>query len=498
MREIQAQSSAQPTLDATATLPWQDFVASIFRHRRLVLTVFVIGTLAVTAWAWTLPPTYKASAILMIRDNRTRLAVSPDAHTGSVMDTGSMDEVNSLVALLTSEVLVQEILAKDDPKAATANDEPELGLVDWVLNLPNELYRKMHNIPQPTALERRASTIADGIVVQPVQKSNVLDVSYYSGSPKFSAYFANRVVEEGISKYTRLSDTTRAQQFYRNQRELLATAVDDATVALNKFRERIGPEMVTLNRDQVRDRISSFEQNSAATRTEIAELNARMNASPESIWSDANTNDPSSGIFVNPSVPAIKARLMELQIHRGELISRYAPKSVMISDVDRQISEARRLLAQEQANTVEIYRKDTQARIDAAQARLEALQTQLSEYREKAAKLDTIAPEWERLQNELDTRRQAYQTYLQKEEEARFTNALDESQILNVTVAEPATPPHAPDSSPVFKLVLVGAGFSLFLGIGLAFMRDWMDPSVKTTQQAERLTGIPVLGEIPL
>jgi uncharacterized protein involved in exopolysaccharide biosynthesis len=132
---------------------------------------------------------------------------------------------------------------------------------------------------------------------------------------------------------------------------------------------------------------------------------------------------------------------MELQIHRGELISRYAPKSVMISDVDRQISEARRLLAQEQANTVEIYRKDTQARIDATQARMDALLAQLSEYREKAAKLDTIAPEWERLQNELDTRRQAYQTYLQKEEEARFTNALDESQILNVTVAELATPP---------------------------------------------------------
>jgi capsular polysaccharide biosynthesis protein len=36
----------------------------------------------------------------------------------------------------------------------------------------------------------------------------------------------------------------------------------------------------------------------------------------------------------------------------------------------------------------------------------------------------------------------------------------------------------------------------LLVGIGLAFFRDWMDPSVKGAGQIERLIGLPVLGEL--
>src|SRR5262249_21929471 len=120
MREIEAQSvQGSASLDsAEGALPWQDLVASIFRHRRLVLITFFLGLIGVTAWAWTLPPSYKATAILMIRDNRTSLAVSPDERTGPLMDRGGQDDINSLVALLTSPALVEEILAKDDPKGA--------------------------------------------------------------------------------------------------------------------------------------------------------------------------------------------------------------------------------------------------------------------------------------------------------------------------------------------------------------------------------------------
>jgi capsular polysaccharide biosynthesis protein len=36
----------------------------------------------------------------------------------------------------------------------------------------------------------------------------------------------------------------------------------------------------------------------------------------------------------------------------------------------------------------------------------------------------------------------------------------------------------------------------LLIGIGIAFLRDWMDPSVKSAGQIERLVGLPVLGEL--
>ena len=42
-----------------------------------------------------------------------------------------------------------------------------------------------------------------------------------------------------------------------------------------------------------------------------------------------------------------------------------------------------------------------------------------------------------------------------------------------------------------------GAVLSLLLGIGLAFVRDRIDPSIKSAAEACQLTGLPLLGEIP-
>jgi uncharacterized protein involved in exopolysaccharide biosynthesis len=491
---------AQPSFDTDEpTLPWQDLVASIFRHRRLVVTALGLAVLAGVVRGWTVPPTYKASSLLMVRDNRTRLAVSPDERIGPLLDTGSEQQINALITFMTSASLVAEVLDGDEADRAAANQVAVgPGLFARLIEMPSRLYRWMHDVPDPSPIEQRARAIAKGIVVTPVQKSNVFEVSVYSGSPNWSAGFANKLVAKAISKYTGLSETADAQKFYGDQRVLLAKAVDEAQIALSQFRQETGPELLTLNRDQLRDRIAQLEAARAATKTEIAELIARRETPPESIWSDATSNDPAAGIVVNPSVHAIKARLVELEIKRSELISRYALKSAMISDVDRQIAEARRLLAQERTNTIEIYRKDANARIDAAEARVTALSNQLAEYRIQLSQYDTIAPEWERLQNELDTRRDAYQTYLRKEEEARFSSALDESQILNITVAQPAVVPREPEASPVLKYVVLGAGLGLLVGMGLALLRDWLDPSVKSTSQAERLTGVPVLGEIAL
>jgi succinoglycan biosynthesis transport protein ExoP len=60
--------------------------------------------------------------------------------------------------------------------------------------------------------------------------------------------------------------------------------------------------------------------------------------------------------------------------------------------------------------------------------------------------------------------------------------------------------PSTPDSpvSPRWEWNLaIGLLFGLFLGIAVAFLRDYFDDSVKSKDMVERVTGVPVLGLIP-
>jgi protein tyrosine kinase modulator len=68
------------------------------------------------------------------------------------------------------------------------------------------------------------------------------------------------------------------------------------------------------------------------------------------------------------------------------------------------------------------------------------------------------------------------------------------------TQMEIVTPPVTHRANSLFGLIseiglrtLIG----LLVGLGLAFLVDYVDPSVRTREEAERLLALPVLGEIP-
>ena len=69
-------------------------------------------------------------------------------------------------------------------------------------------------------------------------------------------------------------------------------------------------------------------------------------------------------------------------------------------------------------------------------------------------------------------------------------------QIVNIAIAEHAEVPTEPESGLLRRRVLFGIALSTLLAVGIALLREWMDPSVKSAAQAERLAGLPVLGEI--
>jgi uncharacterized protein involved in exopolysaccharide biosynthesis len=183
-------------------------------------------------------------------------------------------------------------------------------------------------------------------------------------------------------------------------------------------------------------------------------------------------------------------------MQRSELLSRYTPTSAVVRDVDRQISEVRRLLANERSASVDMRRRAARAKMEANDARIVALQAQITKYRETIERLEKVLPEWNRLLNNAQTQKESYLSYLRKEEEARVSSALDESQIVNIAIAERAQVPGEPEGAALKRTSAFGAALSLLIGIGLAFFRDWMDPSVKSAGQIERLVGLPVLGEL--
>jgi hypothetical protein len=97
----------------------------------------------------------------------------------------------------------------------------------------------------------------------------------------------------------------------------------------------------------------------------------------------------------------------------------------------------------------------------------------------------------------MKTDEENYLMYQRKREEARMTNALDQTRILNVAIAEQPIAPMLPSNSP-WTTLLVGMMLAVMVSLCTAFGLDYMDTSFRTPAEVVSELNVPVLGAISL
>ncbi len=505
-------------LQEPEALPWQELVAPIFRRRKLIAAVVVVGVALSTALAWMEPPLYEATATLIVRPKRADITVSPDAGSGVVMERLGTEAINSQVQLLESRELLRGVLAKyiSEEKARQGVERPPnlMEKLTYPLRLPQIIYNKMHDVPDPDPLERMVSVVQKGLDVYPASRSNLIFVSYTGGDPEWAARIVNDLVQAHIQRYSHLSGESDALRFYREQREILSQKLAKARQALQEFRQREGMSLTLIDETQLKARIAELELSKTNAEASLAEAAAR-----EKFLRQERERLPAA-VEGQPAVVGVEAaqmlqqRILELKMTRSELLSRYAPGSTKVKEIDRQIADLEALLLGQQTDgsggnavaaaalapsygQIDMQIVQTRADIAAAKAKIAALTNELSAYHDKLARIEQISSEKDRLENEVETTKAAYLNYMRKEEAARFSDALDKSSIVNVTIAEKASVPSLPMPSKRALFVWFGFIVSLLLGVGLAFLRDRLDPAIKSATEAGRIADAPVLAEIP-
>jgi len=207
----------------------------------------------------------------------------------------------------------------------------------------------------------------------------------------------------------------------------------------------------------------------------------------------------------------MKTTLLNLELKRTELLSKFAPDYRPVQEVEAQIAQAREALQSAEQNPVreETTDRDTthewlvgelakaRAELSTLHARVTASSQVVSTYREQARQLNTTGIVQQDLIRAAKTAEENYLLYSRKQEEARISDALDQQRIVNVSVAEEATVPAVP-SSPNWPLNLV-LGFLLacFVSLGLGFGLDYLDRSFRSPREVEVFLGVPVLASLP-
>ncbi|MEM8995547.1 MAG: Wzz/FepE/Etk N-terminal domain-containing protein [Acidobacteriota bacterium] len=485
-------------------LPWQELLEIFFRRKWLIGGLAAVGFLGALVFSVLTPPTYVA---------RAKILLTEQAVSGPREEAMSATQIKAELHHLKSPVLIREVLEfyQETGQALRPDPPPFQRLVQRIQQRLRALHGRGHAAPPATHLDVRAKQLQGKLVPRSISGTNVIEIALGGGEPTWTARFVNDLVDQHIKRIAKFNEEARASNFYLEQRNLLYVRWKEAQEALSEFRKRHGTDLLSGDEAHLRKVLSQLEADRVATETRVLENEAKVGYLQEKIENLPDTIAAESTVTESDTVKLIKQNILSLALERSELLSRYTPTSTRIQDIERRIEEARKLLSETEDTTLEevmtaanpalqsleIELVTTDANLAASQARKQALDEQIESYRQKLSRLELLGTELRRLANDVENKENAHQNYLQKEEEARLSSSLDESGIVNLAIFERAEPPVAAEASKSLFVILGGMIGGIALGVLAAFIRDFLDPRLKGSAQAFRLSGTPIIAEIP-
>jgi uncharacterized protein involved in exopolysaccharide biosynthesis len=501
----------------------------VFRHKHLIGAVFFTAVLVATVGAFLTAPTYEAVTRILIKaDDRAKIAVSPSGTSPAVVSRNiPYEEMLSQAQVITSTDFLIEVAKaleqssstsarKKEPKsAATVFLESVIKKIRAILQWPStfltRMYYTLHGIKDVrTPLQQKVEELQWRLQVT-AGGSNILVITYKDENPTRAARVANTIATTYLSYYVKIYMPSDVEKFFDDQTQAIREELNATEAETVMFHQQHDIFDFPTQRNELLAKLADFEAQIKTAQTEIrAEqekalaLRSEASAHPQQIPSSAR-DEP------DPVINQIKNSLLTLELQRNELLTRYTPTSSVVKELDNRVEQVKKTLAAEESKikrqtltginavyqTLETQLALSRGQLAALAARESHLLSHVENYRQQLKDLDARAFELGKLEREVDRKRKAYAKYVVKQEEARISAALDRSKILNLSIVETAKVPFEPVAPQKAVVIMLAGVLGLITGLGVAFLRERFDSTVKTPWEVELYAGLPVLAALP-
>jgi exopolysaccharide transport family protein len=469
-----------------------EYIRILVKRKWTVLACLITIFSVVAIASLRMTPVYEASGSIAINKPDSGLVNFNNSPTFSV-DYYDPTELETEVKILQSDLLALQVV-----KELALDRRPEFAGKN--APLPSSLDLAPDPLQADTA---RTSSLLAGfrgsLKVTLAPNTHIIEVHYRSPDKDLAATVVNTLM------------TTYTENNFKSRFDSTMQASDWLSKQLVDLQMKVETSQEKLVRYQKEHEILGIDEKQNITTAKLDELNKALTAAEsermdkesvyrlvqagdvDTITSAANILDvagagtqSASGLLEN-----LRAKEADLKIQVAELSGQFGPSYPKLEQLNSQLKEVD---AQILGETKKLAGK-IKGQYVAALQRESMLHDALEKQKQEENKLNESAIEYSLLKRDLDTNRQLYEGLLEKLKEAGVSAGLRSNNFRIVDVARVPTAPVEPNIPRNLSFAFM---LGLTSGVGLAFVLEGLDSTVRTTEQAQMISGLPPLGMIPL
>ncbi len=329
--------------------------------------------------------------------------------------------------------------------------------------------------------------------------TRIIEVHYRSADPQIAANVVNTLMQTYVENNfkARFESTMQASDWLQKQLVDMQMKVETSQEKLVRYQK----EHEILGIDDKQNIITAKldELNKELTQAESERMDKESfyrlveSGDPDAVASTAGTAEAEGAGLQTASslLDTLRNKQADLKIQIADLNTQFGPAYPKLAQLNNQVKE---IDSQIQAELKKMVGKVRGQYMTALQ-RENLLHDALERQKQEANKLNESAIEYNLLKRDAESYRQLYEGLLQKLKEAGVSAGLKAN---NFHIIDSARPPQAPVEPNVPRNLLFSILLGSATGIGLAFLLEGIDSTIRTTEQAQLISGLSSLGMIPL
>ena len=474
--------------DARENLLLLEYWRVLRKRRWTVGSILLIVVVTVMIGTLKQQPVYSAKAVLQIdRENQNILSFKDVFE----VDTENDDYLETAYKILESRALAFRVIQKlqlDQVPEFTQKMPQRQSWIDRLFNRNSSNNGKLSAGPEQVdpKYEGIINNFLKRLTVSPVRRSRLVEISFASYDPALSARVVNTLASNYIDSNmeAKWDATQKASEWLSQQLVGLKAKLEKSEEDLQKYAKDNSILFLDEKQSMGSAKLKQLQEEDTKAEADLIEK--------ESLYNQVKGGDFSSvpGILENKMYQDISLKLGDLRREYEDLSSTFTPEYPKVKRLKSQIDETERALQKGRASFAQRVADDYRAAANRKKLLDQAVVGNTKEFNDIAEK----SIQYNILKRESDTNRQLYEGLLQRVKEASVSAGMRASNIRVVDKGEMPTAPASPRP-------LVNLGVSLLiglaLGIGIAFVQEYLDNTLKTPDDVQNYLRLPTLGVIP-
>ncbi len=470
----------------------RDYLRVLLKRKWTVLAcLFTIFSVVAIA-SLKMTPVYEASGSIAINKPDSSLGNFNNSTTFN-LDYYDPTELETEVKILQSDLLALQVV-----KDLGLDRRPEFG----GKAAPSSSSLDLAPDPLQTDPSRTSALLGNfrgNLKVTLAPNTKIIEVHYTSPDRQLAANVVNKLMEDYTENNfkSRFDSTMQAEDWLSKQLVDLQMKVETSQEKLVRYQKE--HEILGIDEKQNITTAKLDELNKALTAAESERMDKEsvyrlvQSGDADTVASAVSALDAAGAGNQSASslLESLRSKEADLKIQAAQLNNQFGPSYPKLAQLNSQLKEVD---AQILLETKKVAAK-VRGQYMAAVQRENLLHDALEKQKQEENKLNESAIDYSILKRDLDSYRQLYEGLMEKMKEAGVSAGLKSNNFRIVDVARVPTYPIEPNipRNLAFAFIL-----GLTSGVGLAFLQEGLDNTVRTSEQAQMISGLPALGMIPL